>query len=86
MTKSAMAKIPWEQTASAWIGTDFYTRGTLAELAFLISRDVHQSDRWKVYLAGSDLPILAADDRPHMMKGDGVEALIKAYDVEKPPH
>lgn len=86
MPRSATNQIPWHQSASAWIGTKFYTTGTLAELAFLISRNVREDDRWKVYLAGSNLPLLAPDDRSHMMKGDGIAALVRAYEVEKPPH
>jgi hypothetical protein len=72
--------------ASMWIGTEFHTRGTLAELAFLTDRDVKESDRWKVYLAGTDLPVLHEEDRPHMMKGGGVEALRRAYLHDRPRH
>jgi hypothetical protein len=81
-----MPEIPWGKTAAAFIGTKYYTTGTLAELAFLISRDVREADRWKVYLAGSDLPLLASDDREHMMKSAGIDVLVEAYDREKPKH
>lgn len=79
-----MSDFPWDLRASLWVGTKLYTTGSLAELAFLYDRDVRDDVKWTAYLAGSDLPVLAEGDAPHVMRHEGLELLRAAYAAEKP--
>lgn len=85
MSAGATDAIPWDQEAALYVEQRFYTRGTLAELGFLLGDFTADKLKW-AYITGSDLPLLYEGQKGHMMGQPGVNLLRMRYLEERPKH